>query len=250
MILFPNAKINIGLDVISKKKDRYHKISSVFYPVLTCSDILEITKQQYFSFKSTGIEIPKGENLCEKAFHLLKQDFSIPNVGIHLHKQIPIGAGLGGGSADAAFTLKGLNDLFSLSISSKRLEEYALQLGADCPFFIENTSKYVEGIGERMTNIDLDLSAFEIRFVHSQIHISTVDAYFRVTPHFPETPLKELIKLPIDDWKEKIENDFEKNIFEEYPKLQSIKKQLYIDGAIYASMSGSGSTIYGIFANN
>jgi len=247
MILFPNAKINVGLDVISKKKDGYHKISSVFYPVLTCSDILEITKQQYFSFKSTGIEIPKGENLCEKAFHLLKQDFSISNVGIHLHKQIPIGSGLGGGSADAAFTLKGLNDLFTLGISSKRLEKYALQLGADCPFFIENTPKYVEGIGESMTNIDLDLSTFKIRFVHPKIHISTVDAYSGVTPHTPQILLRELIKMPIQDWREEIENDFEENIFEEYPKLQSIKKQLYIEGAIYASMTGSGSTIYGIF---
>ncbi len=247
MILFPNAKINIGLDVISKKDDGYHKISSVLYPVITCSDILEITKQQYFSFKSTGIKIPEGENLCEKAFHLLKQDFSISNVGIHLHKQIPIGSGLGGGSADAAFTLKGLNNLFTLGISSKRLEKYALQLGADCPFFIENTPKYVEGIGESMTNIDLDLSTFKIRFVHPKIHISTFDAYSGVTPHTPQILLRELIKMPIQDWREEIENDFEENIFEEYPKLQSIKKQLYIEGAIYASMTGSGSTIYGIF---
>ena len=247
MILFPNAKINIGLDIISKKDDGYHKISSVLYPVITYSDILEITKQQYFSFKRTGIEIPEGENLCEKAFHLLKQDFSISNVGIHLHKQIPIGSGLGGGSADAAFTLKGLNDLFTLGISSKRLEKYALQLGADCPFFIENTPKYVEGIGESMTNIDLDLSTFKIRFVHPKIHISTFDAYSGVTPHTPQILLRELIKMPIQDWREEIENDFEENIFEEYPKLQSIKKQLYIDGAIYVSMTGSGSTIYGIF---
>jgi len=247
MILFPNAKINVGLDVISKKKDGYHKISSVFYPVLTCSDILEITKQQYFSFKNTGIKIPKGENLCEKAFHLLKQYFSIPNVGIHLHKKIPIGAGLGGGSADAAFTLKGLNELFSLNISGKKLEEYALQLGADCPFFIENTPKYVEGIGEKMTRIDLNLSAFEIKFVNPEIHISTVDAYAGIIPHIPQKHLKELIKLPIENWKEKIENDFEKSIFKIYPKLQSIKDQLYKEGAIYTSMSGSGSTIYGIF---
>ena len=247
MILFPCAKINIGLRVLSKRDDGYHNISSVLYPVSSCSDILEITEQKHFLFESSGIDIPKGENLCEKAFYLLRKDFSFPNVHIHLHKQIPIGAGLGGGSADAAFTLKGVNELFELGISNKRLEEYALRLGADCPFFIDNTPKYVEGIGEKMISIDLDLSRFEIRLVNPEIYISTGEAYGRITPQIPKTNLLDLINQPMEHWKGKIKNDFEKNIFAKHSKLQSIKQQLYKDDAVYASMSGSGSTLYGFF---
>ena len=247
MVLFSCAKINIGLNILSKREDGYHNISSVFYPVSSCTDILEITEQEHFSFESSGIEIPKGENLCEKAFYLLRKDFSFPNVHIHLHKQIPIGTGLGGGSADAAFTLKGINELFELEISSKKLEEYVLQLGTDCPFFIDNTPKYVEGIGEKMTNIDLNLSRFEIRLIHPKIHISTAEAYGGIIPQIPKTNLLDLINQPMENWKGKIKNDFEKSIFEKHPKLQSIKQQLYKDGAIYASMSGSGSTLYGFF---
>ena len=247
MVLFSCAKINIGLNILSKREDGYHNISSVFYPVSSCTDILEITEQEHFSFESSGIEIPKGENLCEKAFYLLRKDFSFPNVHIHLHKQIPIGTGLGGGSADAAFTLKGINELFELEISSKKLEEYVLQLGTDCPFFIDNTPKYVEGIGEKMTNIDLNLSRFEIRLINPEIHISTAEAYGGITPQIPKTNLLDLINHPMENWKGKIKNDFEKSIFEKHPKLQIIKQQLYKDGAIYASMSGSGSTLYGFF---
>jgi len=247
MILFPCAKINIGLRILSKREDGYHNISSVFYPVSSCADILEITEKEHFLFESSGIDIPKGENLCEKAFYLLRKDFSFPNVHIHLHKQIPIGAGLGGGSADAAFTLKGLNELFELEISSKKLEEYALQLGADCPFFIDNTPKYVEGIGEKMISIDLNLSKFEIRLINPEIHISTGEAYGRITPQIPKTNLLDLINQPMEHWKGKIKNDFEKSIFEKHSKLQSIKQQLYKDDAVYASMSGSGSTLYGFF---
>ena len=247
MILFPSAKINIGLNILSKREDGYHNISSFFYPVSSCVDILEITEQEDFSFESSGIEIPKGENLCEKAFYLLRKDFPFSNVHIHLHKQIPIGAGLGGGSADASFTLKGLNKLFELEISSKKLEEYVLQLGADCPFFIDNTPKYMEGIGEKMTSIDLNLSRFEIRLINPKIHISTAAAYRGITPQIPKTNLLDLINQPMENWKREIKNDFEESIFEKHSKLQSIKQQLYKDGAIYASMSGSGSTLYGFF---
>jgi 4-diphosphocytidyl-2-C-methyl-D-erythritol kinase len=247
MILFPHAKINIGLNILCKREDGYHEISSVFYPVKQCYDVLEITEKQHFYFKKSGIKIPDGENLCEKAFHLLKKDFSIANVEIYLHKHIPIGAGLGGGSADAALTLMGLNQLFELELNKTQLKKYALRLGADCPFFIDDRPTLVEGIGEKLSSIDLDLSTFEIRLINSEIHISTADAYNRVSPQIPETPLNVLIKLPIEKWKGKIKNDFEKSIFEKHPKLQSIKEQLYKDGAIYASMSGSGSTIYGFF---
>ena len=247
MILFPHAKINIGLNILGKREDGYHGISSVFYPVKQCYDVLEITEQQHFSFVKKGIDIPKGENLCEKAFHLVKKDFSISNVAIQLHKHIPIGAGLGGGSADAALTLMGLNQLFELELNKTQLKKYALQLGADCPFFIDDRPALVEGIGEKLSPIDLDLSVFEIRLVMPGIHISTAEAYAGVSPKIPENPLRELIKLPIEKWKGKIKNDFEKSIFIKHPKLQSIKEQLYKEGAIYAAMSGSGSTIYGVF---
>mgnify|MGYP001262508996 CR=1 FL=1 len=250
MINFPSAKINIGLDIIKKREDSYHNISSIFYPILSLTDILEITESTYFSFNTSGLRIPEGENLCEKAFRLLKEDFSFPNINIHLHKQIPIGAGLGGGSSDAAYTLKGINKLFNLNINFNQLKEYALQLGADCPFFIDNTPKYVEGIGDKMTSINLDLSNFEIKLINSGIHIPTKEAYSNVIPSIPEYSVLESIKNPINDWKFKIKNDFEMSIFERFPKLKSIKEHLYNEGAVYASMTGSGSSIYGIFAKS
>ena len=250
MIIFPSAKINIGLDILKKREDSYHNISSIFYPISSLTDILEITESRYFSFNTSGIVIPEGENLCEKAFQLLKKDFSFPNIHIHLHKQIPIGAGLGGGSSDAAFTLKGINKLFNLNIHFNKLKEYALQLGADCPFFIDNTPKYVEGIGNKMTSIKLDLSNFEIKLINSEIHIPTKEAYSNVIPSVPEYNILESIEKPINDWKYTIKNDFEMSIFKKFPKLKGIKQYLYNEGALYASMTGSGSSIYGIFVRS
>ena len=246
MIVYPNAKINLGLNVLRKREDGYHDISSVFYPVKECVDILEIIKSERFEFTRSGIEISDGENLCEKAWKLLDNDFGIGNVKIHLHKQIPIGAGLGGGSADASFTLKYLNELFDLNLNNKDLEKYALRLGADCPFFIDNTPKLVEGIGEKMTSIDLDLSNYEIRLVNPDIHISTKEAYSRVVPRIPVLEVEKIIELPIIEWKEKLKNDFEESIFLKHPELRELKDQLYKEGAIYASMSGSGSVIFSI----
>jgi len=246
MIVYPNAKINLGLNILRKRKDGYHDISSVFYPVKECVDILEIIKSDTFEFTKSGIEIPDGENLCEKAWKLLHTDFEIGNVKIHLHKQIAIGAGLGGGSADASFTLKSLNELFELKLTNKELEKYALRLGADCPFFIDNTPKLVEGIGEEMTSIDLDLSDYEIRLVNPDIHISTKEAFSVVVPETPEKSVEELIKLDVKEWKEKLKNDFEDSVFEKYPQLEKIKEDLYNEGAVYASMSGSGSVVFGI----
>jgi len=247
MIVYPNAKINLGLNILRKREDGYHDISSVFYPVKECVDVLEIVKSERFEFTKSGIEIPDGENLCEKAWQLFHSDFDIENVKIHLHKQIAIGAGLGGGSADASFTLKILNKLFDLKLTNKELEKYALQLGADCPFFIENTPKLVEGIGEKMINIDLDLSYYEIRLVNPKIHISTKEAYSGVVPQIPELSVEEIIKLPIKEWKNKLKNDFEDSAFEKHPQLEKRKEELYDDGAIYSSMSGSGSVLFGIF---
>ena len=247
MIVYPNAKINLGLNVLSKREDGYHDISSVFYPVKECVDILEIIKSERFEFTRSGIEISDGENLCEKAWKLLDTDFGIGNVKIHLHKQIPIGAGLGGGSADASFTLKYLNELFDLNLNNKELEKYALRLGADCPFFIDNTPKLVEGIGEKMTSIDLDLSNYEIRLVNPDIHISTREAYSGIVPKTPVLSVEKIIELPIIEWKGKLKNDFEESIFEKHLQLEGIKDELYKQGSIYSSMSGSGSIVFGIF---
>jgi 4-diphosphocytidyl-2-C-methyl-D-erythritol kinase len=249
MIVYPNAKINIGLNVLEKQADGYHKLSSVFYPVNELYDILEILPAKHFSFSSSGIAIPGNSNICVKAFELLKADFEIENVIMHLHKQIPIGAGLGGGSADGAFALKALNEIFKLELSIIELEEYALQLGADCPFFIENSPKYITGIGEKMRNINLDLSSYKLKFIYPELHISTAEAYGGIIPSQPKTILLDLINQPIENWKKSVKNDFEVAAFAKYPELAKMKEQLYADGAIYASMTGSGSVIYGVFVS-
>jgi 4-diphosphocytidyl-2-C-methyl-D-erythritol kinase len=247
MIVYPNAKINLGLNVLKKRADGYHEISSVFYPVKELYDILEIVPSGDFSFSSSGIEIPGKSNICAEAFQILKNDFEIGNVKIHLHKLIPIGAGLGGGSADGAFVLKALSTLFDLQLSNTELEKYALKLGADCPFFIDNTPKYVEGIGEKMAKIDLDLTAYELKFIFPDLHISTTDAYRRVNPNFPKYALLDLIEQPIENWKSTVKNDFENSAFKKHPELSKMKANLYADGAIFASMTGSGSVLYGVF---
>ena len=247
MIVYPNAKINIGLNVLRKRADGYHDISSVFYPVKELFDVLEIVPANTPSFVSSGIFIPGEENICMQAFYLLKADFGISDVKMHLHKQIPIGAGLGGGSSDGAFTLILLNDLFNLNLSNKRLKEYALELGADCPFFIENTPQYINGLGDKMTPIKLDLSDFSLKFYFSELHISTVDAYNGIELKSSSVALLDLIKTPLERWKGNVLNDFETSIFAKHPKLKMTKEELYADGAIYVSMSGSGSAIYAIF---
>ena len=247
MIVYPNAKINLGLNVLQRRVDGYHEISSIFYPVKELFDILEIIPADVFLFSSSGLAIPGDENICMKAYNLLKKDFGINPVRIHLHKLIPIGSGLGGGSADGAFTLIVLNDLFNLSLSQNQLEGYALRLGSDCPFFIQNTSKYVSGIGQEMSSFDLDLSDFELKFIFPELHISTADAYAGISPQLPQINLLDLINQPLDCWKDKVKNDFETSAFIKYPILKTIKEQLYRDGAVYASMTGSGSVIYGLF---
>ena len=249
MIVYPNAKINIGLNVLEKQADGYHKLSSVFYPVNELYDILEILPAKHFSFSSSGIAIPGNSNICVKAFELLKADFDIANVIMQLHKQIPIGAGLGGGSADGAFALKALNEIFRLELSIIELEDYALQLGADCPFFIENSPKYITGIGEKMRNINLDLSSYKLKFIYPELHISTAEAYRGVIPSQSKSKLMDLINQPIENWKKSVKNDFEVAAFAKYPELAKMKEQLYADGAIYASMTGSGSVIYGFFVS-
>ena len=247
MIVYPNAKINLGLNVLKKREDGYHEISSVFYPLFETIDILEIKKSENFSFSSTGIEIPFGENLCEKAWSLFKNDFGIGNVKIHLHKQIAIGGGLGGGSSNASFTLKALNKIFKLNLTNNELKRYALKLGADCPFFIDNEAKIVGGIGEKMTKCNLDLSNFKIKLIDPKIHISTKEAYSTIQPRHTEFSIYKIIQLPIREWKNYLRNDFEESLIKKHPIIKEKKEELYEKGAVYASMSGSGSVVYGIF---
>ena len=247
MIIYPNAKINIGLNIVNKRKDGYHNISSLFYPLMDTFDILEILPSNSFSFSTSGIQIPGNKNICLEAYRILKSDFNIPEVKIHLHKMIPIGAGLGGGSSDGASTLKVLSDMFDLKLTIKELEEYALKLGSDCPFFIENTPKYVEGVGDKMISSVLDLSDYDIKLVSPNLHLSTADAYADISINKKNSNLLQLIRRPIEEWKGTIVNDFENNVFINNPDLRLVKEKLYEVGAIYASMTGSGSTFYGIF---
>ncbi|UIR57634.1 4-(cytidine 5'-diphospho)-2-C-methyl-D-erythritol kinase [Sphingobacterium sp. SRCM116780] len=249
MLSFANAKINLGLHVVHKRSDGYHDLETIFYPV-KIYDAVEITpsKSGEITFHSDGIPIPgHGANLCEKAYKLLKQDFDIPAVTIHLIKQIPIGAGLGGGSADAAFVLKMLNETFNLDITTTQLQLYAKQLGADCPFFIENKPVYATGIGTDFSPIDLDLSTYYMVLINPNIHIATAEAYRGVQVRKSEFDLKSITQLPIQEWKYYLKNDFEEGIFEQFPKIKKLKEALYTSGALFASMSGSGSSVYGLF---
>lgn len=252
MISFPNCKINIGLHIIGKRPDGYHDLETIFYPV-AWTDILEIVKNEdpngTTEFKSTGIRVygPKEKNLCLKGYQLLAEKYQLPPVKMHLHKILPIGAGLGGGSSDAAYTLMNLDKLFRLNISDAELENFALEIGSDCPFFIRNKPMYAIGKGNVMEAISLKLKNMFIVVVKPRVHVSTAEAYSKVIPQKKNSSLKELIRLPIEDWKECIVNDFEKSIFETYPGIRNIKNKLYKFGAVYASMSGSGSAVYGLF---
>lgn len=248
MIAFPNAKINLGLHITEKRPDHYHSIDSIFYPI-PWVDILEIQKAAMFSFDSSGIDIPGNpdQNLCILAYELLKQDFEISPVRMHLHKAVPIGAGLGGGSADGAFALKMLNQLFELALSTEQLEAYALQLGSDCPFFIQNEPKAVSGRGEIFKAIEVELTGKYIALINPQIHISTKEAYQGIIPKQPTQYCEEIMTHPIQEWKIQLSNDFEASLFPNYPQIKALKDRLYQAGASYASMTGSGSTVYGIF---
>ena len=252
MIIFPNCKINLGLHILRKRTDSYHDLETIFYPLPFC-DVLETIERKEMSavlFSSSGLSIngDVADNLCVKAYTLLKKDFpQLPAIQMHLHKVIPAGAGLGGGSADAAYTLLLLNKQFQLNLSIERLITYALQLGSDCPFFIINKPCFASGRGEIMETVSLDLSGYKFIIVNPCIHINTAKAFEGITPSLPVKSVKEIIQQPISVWKKELTNDFEKNIFYNYPEIEAIKKKLYDAGAVYSSMSGSGSTVYGIF---
>lgn len=249
MITFPNAKINLGLDVVEKRPDGYHNLETVFYPI-PLHDILEITKSdEEFSFTmhNAVFEGSDNDNLVVKAYNVLAEDFEMPKVNISLYKNIPTGAGMGGGSADAAFALKMLNVIAELNLSDEKLEEYAARLGADCAFFIKNKPAYATGIGNILTPVDCDLTGYYMVVVKPDIHISTKEAYAFVNPAHPENALADIIKKPVDEWKGLMKNDFEKSVFAKYPSIMDVKEKLYEMGAVYASMSGSGSAFFGIF---
>ncbi len=249
MVRFPNCKINLGLHVTHKRPDGYHNIETVFYPVLL-RDALEIIPSTEMQFEVTGLEVRGNaeDNLCLKAYQLLKKDFPhLHPLKIHLHKAIPIGAGLGGGSSDGAFMLTMINGKFDLQLSEKALIDYALQLGSDCPFFIINKPCFATGRGEVLEPITLDLSAYKIIVVNPQIHVSTKEAFSRLTPKIPEKSVKEIIAQPVVSWREELSEDFEKPVFDLHPAIKEIKDGMYAAGAIYASMTGTGSTVFGFF---
>lgn len=249
MINFPNAKINIGLNITEKRTDGFHNIESVFYPI-GWKDALEVADSESFRFVSTGLKISgsKEDNLILKAYNLLKPYLPTEkSIAIHLHKAIPMGAGLGGGSSDGAFALKLLNDFFQLDLTTETLEDLAGKMGSDCPFFIQNKPVFCYDRGIKFKNIELDLSSYFVVLVNPNIHISTAEAYTSVIPGNPKNPLMELIKKPMEEWSNFIFNDFENPLTNKYPIIGKIKEQLYEKGAKYAAITGSGSTVYGIF---
>jgi len=248
MIVFPNAKVNLGLSVINKRKDGYHNLESIFLPV-PIFDSLEFIESNKLSFESS-IEIhDEKSNSILQAYRLIKALKDIPPISIYIHKNIPIGAGLGGGSADGAFMLTGLNDYFNLEFTTEQLESLALKIGSDCPFFIQNKPKLVHGTGEILKDIDISLSDYYMTIVNPKIHVSTKMAFTNFEIKQKQNPdLKKVVhSTPISDWKNEIFNDFEPSIFEQFPAIEKLKNECYNQGAIYASMTGTGSTVFGIF---
>jgi 4-diphosphocytidyl-2-C-methyl-D-erythritol kinase len=261
MISFPNAKINLGLNVTEKRPDGFHNIETVFYPVGWC-DCLEIVGSWKLEVGSEGksdsgfvltnsglpVEGSAEDNLIYKAWELVRKDYPVPPIKVHLHKNLPMGAGLGGGSSDAAFFIRLLNEKFELGISWGEMHHYARQLGSDCSFFISNKPAFAEGKGDQFESLRLDLSAYKIAIVYPGIHSNTKEAYAGITPAKPKTTVEDIVmKHPVEEWKNLLVNDFENSIFQKYPRIAEIKQLLYTNGAIYAGMSGSGSAVYGLF---
>ena len=252
MLLLPNCKINIGLNIVSKRSDGYHNLETVFFPI-PLRDNLEFKEIENedvpYRLVSGGVPIEgkPEDNLIVKVYLDLKAEFNLPALELSLYKNIPMGAGLGGGSSDAAAMMKGLNEAYNLQLSAEDMEKRLAKFGADCPFFVRNKPAYATGIGDELTNCNVSLKDKFIVLVKPDVFVSTKEAYAHVTPKLPAIPLAEAIKLPIETWKEQIVNDFEQSVFPFHPELPAIKQTLYDMGAVYASMSGSGSTMYGIF---
>lgn len=250
MVTFPNCKINLGLHVVRKREDGFHDLETVFYPI-PLRDALEIVqspcKQTTLTISGLKIDGGAADNICVKAYELLKKDFALPPVTIHLHKVIPTGAGLGGGSSDGAFTLLLLNKKFDLNLTKDVLIKYALELGSDCPFFIKNNPCFATGRGEILEPVGIDLSTYKIVLINPGIHVNTGLAFSKIRPKADRLSVSEIIQQPIKNWKENLVNDFEESIFQQHSSIKEIKELLYSNGAVYASMSGSGSSVYGIF---
>lgn len=248
MLTFANAKINLGLFLTEKRADGYHNLQTVFYPI-RIHDVVELIDATETSMLIKGMEIPgdASDNICLKAFHTLQKDFNLPHQQIILLKKIPVGAGLGGGSADAAFLIKLVNQKFNLGLTDEQMEAYARPLGADCAFFIKNKPTYAFAKGDEFEELSLDLSAYYLVLVKPSVHVSTAQAYSKVNVKQPSSSLKDLIHLPLQDWQAHILNDFEPSVFAQYPQIDEIKTQLYQAGAKFALMSGSGSSVFGIF---
>lgn len=252
MVTFPNCKINLGLNILEKRKDGFHNIETVFFP-LPFYEVLEIrTSENKTEFINTGISGGNtNNNLCLKAYQVLKKDFrDLPEIKMHLHKTIPVGAGLGGGSTDAAFTLSLLNKKYNLNILLQKLSVYALQLGSDCPFFLINKPAVASGRGEVLEEISCSLSEYKILIINPGIHISTKELFKQISPSFPIKKISEIIQQPVETWKNDLVNDFEKIVFPKNPEIKKIKEDLYKYNAVYASMTGTGSTVFGIFNAN
>jgi 4-diphosphocytidyl-2-C-methyl-D-erythritol kinase len=255
LVTFPNCKINLGLHIVEKRSDGYHNLETVFYP-LPLTDVLEIitdpgTDGVNFTLSGLPVAGDPASNLCVKAWQLLKKEYpQLPGVKIHLHKKIPMGAGLGGGSSDGASTLLLLNQKYNLGIPQEQLAVYALKLGSDCPFFIYNKPALGEQRGEKLTPLDVDLSEYSFLIVNPALHISTAQAFTLIQPAPAPISLVKAVAAPIDEWRNTVTNDFEAPAFAYFPELKHIKSWLYKTGALYASMTGSGSCFYGIFPKN
>lgn len=248
MITYPISKINIGLQVTGKRPDGFHNLETVFYPV-QLRDALEVIEADHLEFQLSGLNLEGDpqKNLVIQAYELLKSDYRLPSVKIHLHKNIPTGAGLGGGSSDAAGMLMLMNDLFHLKIGKEKLLHYALALGSDCPFFIHGKPVYATGRGEIMEDVGLDLRDYFLILVKPPVFISTAEAYRHIVPQGSRLSLKGLTGFPVHKWKGNVLNQFERFVFEKYPEVGCIKQILYEQGASFALMSGSGSCVYGLF---
>ena len=277
MITNPNVKINLGLNVLRKREDGFHDLETLFVPYYGISDTLEIIVGDDYSRTSAaifgkyapemiaqgisedgklmitiarreGVDWDPLKDLTAKAYYLLSEDHQLPPVKIFLEKTSPVGAGLGGGSADAAFALRMLNELCGLGLSEQQLADHAARLGSDCAFFVYNRPMIGEGRGEVLTEYQMDLSAYDLQVLTPEgIAVSTKDAYGGIKPHYPEIPLREVLARPVEEWDGLLVNDFEETVFAKYPELAAIKRSLYDSGAVYASMSGSGSALFALY---